>query len=49
MSDTPSKPVFVQSLVDTTINEGDKLKLRAAINAHPEPEVNKSMFCFCLS
>ena len=46
MSDTPSKPVFVQPLVDTTINEGDKLKLRAAINAHPEPEVKrKSIIC----
>ena len=40
MSDTVNKPVFVQTLVDTTINEGEKLKLRAAINAHPEPEVN---------
>jgi len=39
MSDTPCKPVFVQSLRDTTINEGQKLKLHAAINAHPEPEV----------
>jgi hypothetical protein len=39
MSDTPSKPNFVQSLRDTTINEGEKLKLNAAINAHPEPEV----------
>jgi len=41
MSDTPSKPNFVQSLRDTTINEGEKLKLNAAINAHPEPEVKK--------
>jgi len=41
MSDTPCKPVFVQPLLDTTINEGQKLKLHAAINAHPEPEVKK--------
>jgi len=41
MSDTPCKPVFVQPLLDITINEGEKLKLHAAINAHPEPEVNK--------
>ncbi|CAF1249492.1 unnamed protein product [Adineta ricciae] len=39
LSDTPSKPVFVQSLRDTTINEGQKLKLNAAVNAHPEPEI----------
>ena len=39
MSDTPCKPLFVQPLLDTTINEGEKLKLHAAINAHPEPEV----------
>ena len=39
MSDTPSQPVFVQPLLDTTLNEGQKLKLHAAINAHPEPEV----------
>ncbi|CAF0886808.1 unnamed protein product [Rotaria sp. Silwood1] len=39
MSDTPCKPVFVQPLLDTTINEGEKLKLHAAINAHPEPEI----------
>ncbi len=41
MSDTPCKPVFVQPLLDITINEGQKLKLHAAINAHPEPEVKK--------
>jgi hypothetical protein len=41
MSDTPCKPVFVQPLLDITIPEGQKLKLHAAINAHPEPEVNK--------
>jgi hypothetical protein len=39
MSDTPSKPVFVQSLFDVNINEGEKLKLHAAMNAYPEPEV----------
>ena len=39
MSDTPCKPVFVQPLLDITLNEGEKLKLHAAINAHPEPEV----------
>lgn len=39
MSDTPCKPVFVQPLLDVTITEGQKLKLHAAINAHPEPEV----------
>ena len=39
MSDTPCKPVFVQPLRDITIHEGQKLKLHAAINAHPEPEV----------
>jgi hypothetical protein len=39
MSDTPCKPVFVQPLLDITLNEGQKLKLHAAINAHPEPEV----------
>ncbi|CAF0743307.1 unnamed protein product [Adineta steineri] len=39
MSDTPCKPIFVQPLLDTTINEGQKLKLHAAINAHPEPEI----------
>jgi hypothetical protein len=44
MSDTPCKPIFVQSLVDATINEGETLKLRAALNAHPEPEVNQSIF-----
>ncbi|CAF4314025.1 unnamed protein product, partial [Rotaria magnacalcarata] len=32
-------PVFVQPLRDTTITEGQKLKLHAAINAHPEPEI----------
>jgi len=41
MSDTPCKPVFVQPLLNTTINEGQKLKLHAAINALPEPEVEK--------
>jgi hypothetical protein len=41
MSDTPCKPVFVQPLLDLSINEGNKLKLHAAINAHPEPEVIK--------
>jgi hypothetical protein len=46
MSDTPCKPVFVQSLRDTTINEGQKLKLHAAINAHPEPEVEKKILFF---
>lgn len=40
MSDTPCKPVFVQPLLDAFITEGQKLKLHAAINAHPEPEVN---------
>ncbi|CAF1627883.1 unnamed protein product, partial [Adineta ricciae] len=39
MSDTPCKPIFVQPLLDVTINEGQKLKLHAAINAHPEPEI----------
>ncbi|CAF1127621.1 unnamed protein product [Adineta steineri] len=39
MSDTPMKPVFVQPLRDTSINEGQQLKLHAAINAHPEPEI----------
>ncbi len=42
MSDTPCKPVFVQPLRDITINEGEKLKLHAAVNSHPEPEVNKT-------
>jgi hypothetical protein len=46
MSDTPCKPVFVQPLLNTTINEGQKLKLHAAINALPEPEVKKSTFHF---
>ena len=41
MSDTPCKPVFVQPLLDVTIAEGQKLKLHAAINAHPEPEVRE--------
>jgi hypothetical protein len=45
MSDTPCKPVFVQPLLDLSINEGNKLKLHAAINAHPEPEV-KNIFIF---
>ena len=40
MSDTPCKPVFVQPLRDTTITEGQKLKLHAAVKANPEPEVN---------
>jgi len=44
MSDTPCKPIFVQPLLDTTINEGQKLKLHAAINAHPEPEVKQNIF-----
>jgi hypothetical protein len=51
MSDTPSKPVFVQLLRDTTINEGQKLKLHAAVNAHPEPEVTNGdgrRACFVL-
>jgi hypothetical protein len=50
MSDTPCKPVFVRLLVDTTINEGEKLRLHAAINAHPEPEVKKyiSFFYFII-
>lgn len=39
ISDVLCKPVFVQTLFDTTINEGDRLRLRAAVNAHPEPEV----------
>ncbi|CAF3449488.1 unnamed protein product [Rotaria socialis] len=39
MSDTSCRPVFVQPLRDTTITEGQKLKLHAAINAHPEPEI----------
>ncbi|CAF2499044.1 unnamed protein product [Rotaria sp. Silwood2] len=43
MSDTPCKPIFVQPLRDITIHEGQKLKLHAAINAHPEPEI----FWFC--
>jgi hypothetical protein len=42
MSDTPCKPIFVQSLMDATLNEGDKLKLHAAINALPEPEVSET-------
>jgi hypothetical protein len=46
MSDTPCKPVFVQPLLDTTINEGDKLRLHAAINAHPEPEVKNKFSLF---
>jgi hypothetical protein len=47
MSDTPCKPVFVQPLLDVNINEGQKLKLHAAINAYPEPEVKKNFeFCF---
>lgn len=44
MSDTPCKPLFVQPLRDTTINEGQKLKLHAAINAHPEAEVRRTIF-----
>jgi hypothetical protein len=44
LSDTPCKPVFVQSLLDITINEGEKLKLHAAINANPEPEVKNKIF-----
>jgi hypothetical protein len=46
MSDTPCKPVFVQPLRDITINEGEKLKLHAAVNSHPEPEVNKNKRIF---
>ena len=42
ISDTLCKPVFVQTLLDVTTNEGDKLRLRAAVNAHPEPEVRRS-------
>ncbi|CAF4945620.1 unnamed protein product, partial [Rotaria magnacalcarata] len=38
MFNTSCRPVFVQPLRDTTITEGQKLKLHAAINAHPEPE-----------
>jgi hypothetical protein len=49
MSDTPCKPVFVQPLLDTTINEGEKLKLHAAINAHPEPEVRINLFFFSIN
>ena len=41
MAETHCKPVFVQSLMDTTVNEGQKLKLHAAINAQPEPEVKQ--------
>jgi hypothetical protein len=48
MSDTPCKPVFVQPLRDITINEGQKLKLHAAINAHPEPEVKQNIFLVSL-
>jgi hypothetical protein len=46
MSDTPCKPVFVQSLLDITIIEGQKLKLHAAINAQPEPEVKEILLFF---
>lgn len=42
MSDVLCKPVFVQTLFDTSINDGDRLRLRAAINAHPEPEVKEN-------
>ena len=41
MSDTPCKPVFVQPLLDTILVEGQKLKLHAAVRAHPEPEVSE--------
>jgi hypothetical protein len=44
MSDTPCKPVFAQPLRDTTMTEGQKLKLHAAVNAHPEPEVFYCLF-----
>lgn len=44
MSDTTSKPIFIQPLLDTIINEGDKLKLHAAVKAYPEPEVNINFF-----
>ena len=43
MSDTPSKPIIVQPLRDVNINEGETLKLHAAINAYPEPEVIKRL------
>ena len=46
MSDTPCKPVFVQPLRDVVVNEGQKLKITAAINAHPEPEVRKYILVF---
>lgn len=46
MSDTPCKPVILQPLRDVNINEGETLKLHAAINAHPEPEVNESVVFF---
>jgi hypothetical protein len=49
MSDTPCKPVIVQPLRDTKINEGEKLKLHAAINAHPEPEVKLKPFRFTIN
>ncbi|CAF3985915.1 unnamed protein product, partial [Rotaria magnacalcarata] len=39
MSETLCKPTIVQPLLDTNINEGEKLKLHAAINGHPEPEI----------
>ncbi|CAF4868326.1 unnamed protein product, partial [Rotaria magnacalcarata] len=38
-SETLCKPTIVQPLLDTNINEGEKLKLHAAINGHPEPEI----------
>lgn len=44
MSDTPCKPVILQPLRDVNINEGETLKLHAAINAHPEPEVKEILF-----
>jgi len=39
MSNTPTKPVFIQTLTDITLVEGAQLKLRAALSAHPEPEI----------
>ena len=48
LSDTPHKPVFAQLLTDTTIIEGERLKLSAAINAHPEPEVKANFHFFVL-
>ena len=36
MSDTPCKPVIIQPLRDTSLVEGQKLKLHAAVRAHPD-------------